>query len=95
MKHRHTKKIAGPQKDVAYIPGKVPPEPVPVFTPHVIPIAVFRLLLRTEFFDPTIDYRIEDGCFQLIPFEWKGTRHRSGNCIFRVVTTVPLTVNVQ
>lgn len=61
---------------------------------HTIPTPIFRLLQRTEVFNPSTDYRIHDECFELVPASWANTRHRSGTHYFREITRVPLQIRI-
>ncbi len=81
-----------PKQSVAYIPGKVPPEPTPEFKPHVISIPIYRAVVVGERLIPATDFRC--GTWGLEPVEQKlqNTIFNGQYLYFRRVTTVDLNV---
>ncbi len=80
--------------DLAYIPGKVPPEPTPEYVPHVIEIPIYRPLVQGEKVEagdlvPRLDY------LELVPQCKVGHRVSGDHLFLRIVKRVPLTVYVH
>ncbi len=78
--------------EVAYIPGKVPPEPAPQYTPHVIQIPIYRAVIVGERLTPSTDFKCGLWGLEALPRDVANTMFNGQYLYFRRVTTVDLTV---